>query len=269
MSAAVLVARDLWRIHQPVRALGGVSLPIMPAESLAIVGESGSGKSTLLRCLAGLERPDAGTVQFAGADVFSVRGERRRRFCQSVQLVLQDASRSLNPAWKSLALVREPMDLLRRDLSGPERDMVARRWMERVGLPASAAERLPGELSGGQRQRLLLARAMTLNPAVLLLDEPLAGLDPPVQRGILDLLTELRAERPLATVLVTHSMSAAVRGAEEIAVMREGVFVERRSMAQFLAGPSDPYSREILAGWRLRQANFPESSPIKSGDPAH
>ncbi len=269
MSEALLVARELAKRHRAACALGGVSLSIGAEESLAIVGESGCGKSTLLRCLAGLERPDTGSVVFEGVVVWRLRGEQRKRFCRGVQLVLQDAARALNPWWNGLALVREPMDLLRSDLSRQERDVVARRWLERVGLPASVTERLPGELSGGQRQRLLLARAMTLEPAVLLLDEPLAGLDPPIQRDILDLLQELRRDRPLATVLVTHSLGAAAHCAERIAVMRSGVIVELQSMDSFFSGPQHLYSQEILAGWQARQANFVPGPPIKSGGPTH
>jgi peptide/nickel transport system ATP-binding protein len=269
MSEPILVAQGLERRYRRACALDGVSVSISAGDSLAIVGESGCGKSTLLRCLAGLERAEAGSVYFGGAEVSQLQGEDRKRFCRSVQLVLQDATRALNPWWSGLTLVREPLDLLRRDLSMPQRETVARCWMDRVGLPASVVERLPGELSGGQRQRLLLARAMTLSPSVLLLDEPLAGLDPPIQAAILELLKGLRSERPLATVLVTHSLGAAAQGAERIVVMRSGRLVEQQTMTAFLAGPQDPYSREILAGWQARQANIVKSPPIKSSGSAH
>lgn len=252
MRPPVLAACDLRKSYGSVTALDGVSLDLHPGDSLAIVGESGSGKSTLLRCLAWLEQPGGGYVRFEGAPVMELDTTGRREFRRRVQLMLQDAAQALNPRWRALALVREPLDLLRPDLDATARETLARRCMERVALPDWAADRLPGEFSGGQRQRILLARAIVLDPSVLLLDEPFAGLDPPVQGELLALLRHLRAERQMATAFVTHDPGLAAAVADKIAVFGRGRIVEHGPTAGLLAQPVHPTTRLLVACHKAR-----------------
>ena len=252
MSSPLLAGCDLRKSYGSVTALDGVSLDLNPGDSVAIVGASGSGKSTLLRCLAWLEQPGSGQVRFEGTPVMELDATRRRTFRRRVQLMLQDAAHALNPRWRALALVREPLDLLRQDLDAKTRQALARRWMERVALPDWVADRLPGELSGGQRQRVLLARAMVLDPSALLLDEPFAGLDPPAQGELLSLLRDLRAGRQLATAFVTHDPGVAAAVADRIAVFSHGRIVEHGTAARLLAHPVHPSTRLLVTCYKAR-----------------
>ncbi|MCU0227908.1 MAG: ATP-binding cassette domain-containing protein [Bryobacterales bacterium] len=203
-------------------ALRDVSLRVERGEWLSIVGESGSGKSTLLRCLAHLQQPDSGELWFEGCLVQPRRGAAWRAFREGVQLVMQDAATALNPRWQAKALVTEPLELLRPELKPPDRERIALEWMAAVGLPASIAHRKPSACSGGERQRLQLARVLTLQPRLLLLDEPFAGLDLPVQRDLLQLLVGLRTNPGLTCVLVTHDLELAWSVSSRIGLLEEG-----------------------------------------------
>jgi ABC-type dipeptide/oligopeptide/nickel transport system ATPase subunit len=252
MSPVLLRGVALCRKYPMATALDGVSLDLAPGRLVALVGASGSGKSTLARCLAGLEPPDSGMVQWQGNPLASLSRDGRRQFRRQVQLVMQDASAALNPRWNGLNLVREPLELLRKDLPRAQRERCARQWLERVGLPADTVARMPGELSGGQRQRLLLARAMTLSPRILLLDEPLTGLDTPVQAAFLELLLSLRKEQELGCLLVTHSIAVALSIADEVAVMHQGQMEERCPAHSFAALARHPHARSLLDAARER-----------------
>lgn len=252
MSPVLLRGVTLHKKYPMATALDGVSLDLAAGRLVALVGASGSGKSTLARCLAGLESPDSGTVQWQGDPIASLSRDGRRQFHRQVQLVMQDASAALNPHWNGLDLVTEPLELLRKDLPRAHRERCARQWLERVGLPDDAAVRTPGELSGGQRQRLLLARAMTLDPRILLLDEPLTGLDTPVQAAFLDLLLSLRKHQELGCLLVTHSIAVALSVADEVAVMHQGKIEERGPARDFPAIAQRLHTRNLLEAARER-----------------
>jgi peptide/nickel transport system permease protein len=196
-----------------VDALAGVDLDIAPGATVALVGESGSGKSTLARCLARLEKPDAGEIRFGGAD--------SRPFPEQVQLVLQDAAGSLNPAMRAVDIVAEPLLVRGR----PDARRRALELMEQVGLPANRAGALPHEFSGGQRQRLAIARALALEPRLLILDEALSGLDLSIQAQIANLLLELQQRRGIAYLFITHDPAMASRVADATVAMRNGRIV--------------------------------------------
>jgi ABC-type glutathione transport system ATPase component len=215
-----------------VFALQDVDLDVAVSGTLALVGESGSGKSTLARCLAGLERADAGEIRFAGRP--------------SVQLVFQDAAQALNPRLTAREIVEEPL-LIQRRGGARERASRAHELMEAVGLPGAWSGRRPFELSGGQRQRLGIARALALEPKLLILDEPFAGLDLVVQAQVVNLLLELQAARQLAYLFVSHDLGLMGRIADEIVVLQHGRVVERGSPAAILSQPEHAHTRALVA----------------------
>ena len=213
-----------------VQALDGVDLELAAGATLALVGESGSGKSTLARCLAGLEEPDRGEIVLEGRS----------------QLIFQDSATALNPRLRAVEIVEEPLVVQRRG-SGPERRRRALELFERVGLAAGFATRRPLELSGGQRQRLAIARALAVEPRLLILDEALAGLDVSSQAQILSLLLELQAAHALAYLLISHDLGLVAAVADEVAVLHEGRIVERGPAAAVLAAPQHAKTRALVA----------------------
>jgi len=264
MNASILRAEGLQKTYQKAVALDGVSVNLACGGFLAIVGRSGSGKSTLVRCLAGLETPDAGQVWFESEPIVQFRGEALRRFRQSVQLVQQDAAQALNPHWDALTLVREPLDILRKQWSRENREKIARASMQRVGLSANLFHRHPSALSGGQRQRVQLARAMALSPKLLLLDEPLTGLDPTIQAEFLATLARMRDEDSLTCVFVTHDIETAWSASTHIAVMNEGRIVANVSPGGDPSSePMHPYAAALLQRVRQRKCALPPQPYIK------
>src|SRR5437660_6922393 len=167
--------RTLTGQREEVRAIDGVSFTIFPGATLAVVGESGSGKSTLALCLACLEKPTSGNIQFEGADISKLAEKERRTIRRKIQLIFQDPASSFNPRWSVLEIVAEPL-ALQRSLSRDEIRLRTLALLEQVGLSPEMEARLPAELSGGQRQRLAIARALTLEPSVLILYEALSAL---------------------------------------------------------------------------------------------
>ena len=249
MTGPILEARDLvrgFRLPGPLfgprrilRAVGGVSLALAAGESLALVGESGSGKTTLGRMLVGLSRPDAGTIRFRG-EVLS--GPQR-----PVQMVFQDPYASLNPRRTVSASVTLPF-LWNRRLPRAEAEAAARALFARVGLPPETFfARLPHALSGGQRQRVGIARALASDPAVLVADEPVSALDVSVRAQILRLFADLRAERGLATLFITHDLGVVRAVTQRVAVLYRGQVVEQGPTAQVMDHPRHPYTQALRA----------------------
>ncbi len=185
----------LGKDRRPVRALDGVDLAVAEGAVIALVGETGSGKSTLARCLALLERPDAGSIRFRGRDLLALDRRHRRRARRQVQLIFQDPASALNPRFTAAEIVAEPLRIQRLGRAASRRRAIEA--MEQVGLLASWADRRPAQLSGGQRQRLAIARALVLEPRLLILDKATSALDLSVQARIVNLLLELRAARGL------------------------------------------------------------------------
>jgi ABC-type glutathione transport system ATPase component len=232
--------------REELLALDGVSLTILPGTTLAIVGESGSGKSTLAACVACLESPTAGDIWFGGMDIAN-SGERvRRQVRPQIQLIFQDPASSLNPRWKVLDILIEPL-ILQRKFSRDEVNLRVRSLLERVGLSASIAARLPAELSGGQRQRLAIARALTLGPKLLILDEALSALDCSVQAQIANLLMDLQSSLDMTYLFITHDLAMAAHLADEIAVIHRGWIVEQGPAEAILKHPEHDITRQLLA----------------------
>jgi peptide/nickel transport system ATP-binding protein len=244
--------RGLTRVHPPSRgrdtralpALAGVDLDIHRGTALALVGQSGSGKSTLARCLARLEEPTGGEIRFDGVDLLAVRGRALRPFRARVQLILQDSATALDPRFAAAEIVSEPLEILGRGAPG-ERRRRAIELMESVGLSAALATRRPMELSGGQRQRLAIARALAVEPELIILDEAFAGLDAPVQAQIASLLGDLRSRRGLTYLFVSHDLGLMTLVAEEAAVLFEGRIVEQGPVDRLFAEPRHPHSRAL------------------------
>lgn len=222
-----------------------VSLAVEAGESLALVGESGAGKTTLLRLLLGLARPPLGAVRFDGADLNPRDREQMRRFRRSVQCVFQDPYSSLDPSRRVGAIVAEPLRSLGLDSRSTAAPKVAAA-LERVGLQADAVDRYPHEFSGGQRQRIAIARATVCDPRVLLADEPVSALDVTTRVKVVDLLAELKQERGLTLVMVSHDLSVVASLCEHTAVLERGRVVEQGATSQVLGEPEHAYTRRLI-----------------------
>ena len=226
--------------ERAVHAVRGVSFDVAAGQSFGLVGESGSGKSTVLRCLAGLTKTWSGVMEVDGRRL----GQRRdRAFYKMVQMVFQDPYGSLHPRHTVNNILKEPLIIHKFDAI--ERRIL--RALEEVGLGPAFRFRYPHQLSGGQRQRIAIARALILDPRIVLLDEPTSALDVSVQAEILNLLSALRAEHGLTYIMVSHDLAVVAHLCERIAVMNQGLFVEELSSRQLREKRTQHgYTRQLL-----------------------
>jgi len=231
-----------------LKALSGVSLQLTRGKALALVGESGSGKSTCARMLAGAYEPSAGSIRYRGEDIARFDGKRMQIYRAQVQMVFQDPFGSLNPTQSIGYHLERPIRLHRPDLKGKAIEAEMLDLLERVGLRPAAdyLKRRPHELSGGQRQRVAIARALSVQPEVLLADEPTSMLDVSVRLGILNLLEDLKRDRQLAALYITHDIATARYFAEETAVMYAGHLVEQGPSQQITDNPRHPYTQLLI-----------------------
>ncbi|MEV5012196.1 ABC transporter ATP-binding protein [Streptomyces sp. NPDC056159] len=248
---AVVELRDInvvfGRGKAAVRALDGVSFRVGPAETLGLVGESGSGKSTAARVALGLIPPTAGTVSLFGADLGRTRARARRALRAGIGVVLQDPVASLDARMTVGECIAEPLRVHRRDLSAKDRQAKVAAVLDRVRLPRELARRAPRELSGGQRQRVSLARALILEPRLLVADEPTSALDVSVQEAVLEVITELQGELGFACLFVSHDLAVVQHFAQRVVVMRAGRIEEQGSTGTTLLHPETDYTRRLLA----------------------
>ena len=227
-------------------AVDDVSFSVPAGTTHALVGESGSGKTTTIRLLVGLETPDSGSVEVAGAAVHQHDRAELREARRHLQLVYQNPFTSLDPLWKVERLVREPLDRYGVGSRAERRDRV-REAVASVGLSEELLTRRPAALSGGQRQRVAIARALVLQPDVLVLDEPTSALDVSVQADIVQLLLRLQAERGLTYLFVSHDLALVRQLTHTVSVMRHGKVVESGPVAEVFAAPEHDYTRTLLA----------------------
>ncbi len=236
----------LQRVTGAVRAVDGVDLTVQRGEALGLVGESGCGKSTLSRALVGLVRPTAGEIRFAGSDVLRLRGAAAKRHRRDIQMIFQDPVSSLNPRLRVKDLVLEGRRIQAIGDRGGHAAL-ARAVLERVGLGAELAARYPHELSGGQRQRVGIARALVLDPKLIVADEPVSALDASVQAQVLNLLAELRRELGLSYVFIAHNLAVVGYIADRVAVMYLGRIVELAASEAIQQHPLHPYTVALLS----------------------
>jgi ABC-type dipeptide/oligopeptide/nickel transport system ATPase subunit len=225
-----------WERRFQVRALDNVDLTLHAGSTVALVGESGSGKTTLAMCLMGLENQDAGDMQLNGQ---SLREQGRRERARNMQLIFQDSAGALNPSMSASEIIEEPLLILGRESGGPRRKQVSKA-MEQVGLPVSWGHRRPYQLSGGQRQRLAIARALVVEPKLLILDEALAGLDLSIQGQISNLLLDLQAAHGLSYLYISHNLALVAQFADEIVVLHKGQVTKRVKASEVVITSKEP-----------------------------
>jgi dipeptide transport system ATP-binding protein len=252
----VLRARDLSRSYEvsrgafsasaELRALSGASFDLRRGETLAVVGESGCGKSTLARVVTMIEPPTGGSLNIFGEEIVGAPRATLRRLRPAVQIVFQDPYGSLNPRQKIGAALEEPL-LVNTSMPASERREKAESMMAAVGLRPEHYHRYPHMFSGGQRQRIAIARALMLDPAILVLDEPVSALDVSIQAQVLNLLTDLQETLDLAYLFISHDLSVVRHIADEVMVMYLGRPVEQGASDTIFSDPRHPYTRALLS----------------------
>ncbi|HQR50285.1 MAG TPA: ATP-binding cassette domain-containing protein [Methylophilaceae bacterium] len=256
MSGSILSAKGLTKIYKQrsgrfgfgtslVRALDNVSISVRQGATLAVVGESGSGKSTLARCLLQLQPLDAGEVQFEGRDLAALTGTQLRAARRHMQMVFQDPFASLNPRMKVGEIVGEGLLIHKLGNAAERRDKVEC-MLQRVGLSVADMEKYPHQFSGGQRQRIGIARALVLEPKLVVCDEPVSALDVSIQAQILLLLKELQQEMGLSYLFISHDLRVVRHVADDIVVMHRGRIVEQGKVERIYSDPQQPYTRNLL-----------------------
>jgi len=272
----ILEIEDL-RVHFPVRggvfrravgsckAVEGVSLSLKEGQTLGLVGESGCGKSTLAKAVVRLVKTTAGTVKFQGKDILEADRSGLKAYRRVVQMVFQDPAESLNSRHTVGSIVAEPLEIHRIGDKNQRIERVAQ-LLEQVGLPASAASRYPFEFSGGQRQRIGIARALALNPDLLLLDEPVSALDVSVQSQVLNLLMDLQNELGLSYLFIAHDLAVVKHMSNVIAVMYLGKIVEVAPADELYSNPLHAYTKALISAIPVPDPSVSRKRVVIPGD---
>ncbi|MBJ9593532.1 ABC transporter ATP-binding protein [Burkholderia seminalis] len=240
-----------WFGTVPVTAVADVSVSVRQGETLGIVGESGSGKSTLAMALLGLQKTAGGEIEFQGRALSSYRGREQTALRSNMQVVFQDPFSSLSPRHTIERIVGEGLELHRPDMTPDARRAKSLAVLREVGLDRTVLQRYPHEFSGGQRQRIAIARALVLEPRILILDEPTSALDVSIQQQVLKLLANLQQKYNLGYVFISHDLEVIGAMAHRVAVMQDGAVVESGDVSDIFARPSHPYTQKLLkAVWK-------------------
>lgn len=266
MTSKMLVEVSNLRMHFPVRggiiprqigavrAVDGVSLHIGPGETLGLVGESGCGKSTLGKAIVRLLKPTSGSISFNGTDISRMSQRALRPLRRDFQMIFQDPVESLDPRMSVRAIIEEPL-LIHRIGSRSDRTRMVNELLDRVGLPASAAERYSFEFSGGQRQRIGIARALALKPKLIVCDEPVSALDVSIQSQILNLLVDLQSELGISYLFIAHDLSVVKHVSDRVAVMYLGKILELAPSESIYRDPRHAYTKALLSA-------IPSTDPV-------
>ncbi len=254
-NAAVVTARDLCQVYAisngfmrkpaALQAVSGVSFSIFAGKTLAIVGESGCGKSTLARMVALIESPTSGELQIGDVNAITSKAHDKQALRQKVQLVFQNPYGSLNPRKRIGQILEAPLEI-NTSLTRAERSEQARAMLALVGLRPEHYDRYPHKFSGGQRQRIAIARALMLNPSLVVADEPVSALDVSIQAQVLNLLADLQRDRGLAYLFISHDLGVVRHIAHDVMVMYLGHTVEHGAKETLFANPLHPYTQALL-----------------------
>ncbi|MEX1048825.1 MAG: oligopeptide/dipeptide ABC transporter ATP-binding protein [Akkermansiaceae bacterium] len=248
-----------------VRAVDGVSLEIMPGETLGLVGESGCGKSTLGKAIVRLLKPTSGSIHFEDSDISHLSQGALRPLRRDFQMIFQDPAESLDPRMSVRSIIEEPYIIHGLGNRG-QRQQWVNELLERVGLPASAAERYSFEFSGGQRQRIGIARALALKPKLIVCDEPVSALDVSVQSQILNLLVELQRDFGLSYLFIAHDLSVVKHVSDRVAVMYLGKIVELATAEAIYQNPRHAYTKALLSAIPSHDPRVKREKILLEGD---
>lgn len=247
-------------------AVNGVSFSVKEGECMGLVGESGCGKSTLGRMITSLEIPDAGDIQFRGESVYGKR-KKKYKFCRNIQMVFQDSLDAVNLRFTAAQIVEEPLINLKK-MSSAERSRAVEELLEQVGIPVSEKNKYVQEFSGGQLQRICIARALASDPELIVLDEPLSCLDVSVQAQILNLLRDIKEQRKLSYILISHDLEAVYYLADSLAVMYGGQIMERIENIELFEKMVHPYTQMLLRSVPEYREKFPQKAGRPEDDQA-
>jgi oligopeptide/dipeptide ABC transporter ATP-binding protein len=262
LTKTYMLRNGMFRPPLPLHAVSGVSIRLEKGKTLGIVGASGCGKSTLSRMLAGTTTPTSGSIKLDGTEVTTLSASARDHLLRQVQMVFQSPYSSLNPRMKVADIVREPLDVHRKDLASRERRERALVMLEKVGIGRGMGERNPHQLSGGQQQRVGIARALVSDVRLVICDEPVSALDVSVQAQVVNLLRELQQSLGVSYIFVSHDLAVVANVSDDIAVMYLGKVVEYGRAADVLQRPRHPYTQALVDS-----ANIPDPAVEKNRKP--